>query len=353
MGFATEHNHHSMKSTWTTADPSTWNGYQRFIHNADIYPIIPGKPPPLMAKTDAVPVLSDLSMHVWISAYLLVPMALHQTWVSLTGWNLHAIAVFALYTAAFVLIASRQTHSVRRLIYEYGVLDGEHERDPIPDEGAGKILKGMHKVAALRIGAAAFAVYNSSQAPLDALTDLSWWVGLAGKLSLYGIFIDLYFYAYHRACHEVPWLWKYHRTHHLTKHPTVMMTGWADEEQELIEMILVPVAAFLSLWAIGLKLGFYDWWICFQYVTFAEVMGHSGLRLHLVPPSPISWLLRILDMELVIEDHDLHHRRGWKKSYNYGKQTRVFDRLFGSGAAREEMAAPNVDHSKVVNMPLF
>jgi len=39
-----------------------------------------------------------------------------------------------------------------------------------------------------------------------------------------------------------------------------------------------------------------------QYVVHSELTGHSGVRVHSCTPSPISWLLTMLDMELVIED---------------------------------------------------
>lgn len=351
MGRATENNRHSMASTWTTSNPDSFNSLQRIIHKIDMYPLIPGKPPPVVPKTAPVPVLSDLSMHAWIVVHLLLPLVIHQAWATLTGTNLPSVAVFVLYTVSFIIIMGEQAQSVRQLMYQHGCLDGDHSRDDIPDTGVGKILGGISKVTSFRIAAAAFGVYNRSQTPLDAMSDATWWLTLVGKLSLYGVFIDLYFYVYHRACHEVPALWKYHRTHHLTKHPTILLTGFADDEQEIMEMILVPLAAYFSLGAIGLPLGFYDWWICFQYLMFTEMMGHTGLRLRMIPPSPISWLLKALDMELIIEDHDLHHRRGWKKAANYGKQTRIFDKVFGTTAQREEMIESNVDHSKVVYMP--
>ncbi|RMZ86784.1 hypothetical protein DV736_g5990, partial [Chaetothyriales sp. CBS 134916] len=47
----------------------------------------------------------------------------------------------------------------------------------------------------------------------------------------------------------------------------------------------------------------------------------------------------------VIEDHDLHHRVGWKKSHNYGKQTRLWDRLFGTCTDRIECHYSNIDWS--------
>jgi sterol desaturase/sphingolipid hydroxylase (fatty acid hydroxylase superfamily) len=100
-------------------------------------------------------------------------------------------------------------------------------------------------------------------------------------------------------------------------------------------------------------MGFYEWWICHQYVVFAELAGHSGLRVHASPPSTLSWLLRWFDAELVIEDHDLHHRKGWKKSHNYGKQTRLWDRVFGTCCDRIESVQGNVDYVNQSPMPLY
>lgn len=185
------------------------------------------------------------------------------------------------------------------------------------------------------------------------LWPLAAWPPFLLKLSLYGVVLDFFFYIYHRACHEIPFLWKYHRTHHLTKHPTAALAGFADDEQELIESTIVPFLTFAGLWVVGLKPSFYEWWVCFAYITYSEAFGHSGLRVHVVVPSPISGVLELLGMEMVLEDHDLHHRRGWKKSFNYGKQTRVWDRLFGTCTDRLEAKASNIDNETVVRMPLF
>lgn len=354
MGRALDHNPHSMTSTWTLADKSTWNGYQRFIDYLQVYPILPGKPVPVFQKTDKMPVLSTSSQHAFIIFFAAMPILFHQAWAYFTGTNLGKFGVFNLYNLAYILISVREVRMLRRLIYKHGCLDGdEHERDGIPNTAAGKIIGEMHKTAGFRIAMAAIATYNSSLTPLDVLTDSNWWLSLLAKLSLYGVIIDFYFYAYHRACHEVPFLWKYHRTHHLTKHPTAVMSAFADDEQEIIEIILVPLLTFFTLWGFGLRLGFYDWWICFQYVTFSEIWGHSGLRIHGTVPSPISWLLSLAGAELAVEDHDLHHRKGWKKSFNYGKQTRVWDRLFGTTTGRIEATEANIDYSNVVHMPLF
>jgi sterol desaturase/sphingolipid hydroxylase (fatty acid hydroxylase superfamily) len=105
--------------------------------------------------------------------------------------------------------------------------------------------------------------------------------------------------------------------------------------------------------ALGIPLDFYSWWICHQYVAFTEVWGHSGLRVYLTTPSTLSWLLQLLRAEIVVEDHDLHHRRGWRKSHNYGKQTRVWDRLFGTTTDRIESLPSNTDYDHVAHMPIL
>jgi sterol desaturase/sphingolipid hydroxylase (fatty acid hydroxylase superfamily) len=108
--------------------------------------------------------------------------------------------------------------------------------------------------------------YTPGIQPRDAVTDLRWWLFLPLRLGLYVIILDFWFHWYHRAMHEVPFLWKYHRTHHLSKHPTPLLTAYADEEQEIFDMVVIPFLTYATLWAIGLPLGFYDWWICHQYI---------------------------------------------------------------------------------------
>ncbi|WFD31083.1 hypothetical protein MSPP1_002115, partial [Malassezia sp. CBS 17886] len=53
-------------------------------------------------------------------------------------------------------------------------------------------------------------------------------------------------------------------------------------------------------------------------------------------------------LELVVEDHDLHHRFGWKHSENYGKQTRLWDKWFGTHGERLETRDDRVDWSTTV-----
>jgi sterol desaturase/sphingolipid hydroxylase (fatty acid hydroxylase superfamily) len=198
---------------------------------------------------------------------------------------------------------------------------------------------------------AVFLAYNTAATPLEELK--ANWVWLLVELSLYGIILDFWFYVYHRLMHVVDALWKYHRTHHLTKHPNPLLTLYADTEQEFWDIAGIPLLTYGTMKLMGMPMGFYEWWMCHQYIVFAELAGHSGLRLHATTPSPLFWLLQLFHAELVIEDHDLHHRTGWKKSHNYGKQTRLWDRVFGTCKERVESTEDMVDYKNTAVMPWF
>lgn len=209
--------------------------------------------------------------------------------------------------------------------------------------------------------------YKRSLAPSSI--NLYW---LPLEVGLYGIILDFWFYWYHRVMHDNDTLWKYHRTHHLTKHPNPLLTLYADSEQEIFDIAVIPLVSLFfpysstsnvlttcqqmtwgTMKLMGMPMGYYEWWICYQYVVFSELIGHSGLRVLASPPSTLTWLLRMTGTELVIEDHDLHHRQGWKKAANYGKQTRLWDVIFGTSRDRIENIQDNIDYDTRVNLPLF
>ncbi|KAB8356703.1 hypothetical protein FH972_024279 [Carpinus fangiana] len=187
--------------------------------------------------------------------------------------------------------------------------------------------------------------YRNSQTPAQMN-----WIALPLEIGLYGVVLDFWFYWYHRVMHDFDFLWKYHRTHHLTKHPNALLTLYADEEQEFFDVVGIPLMTYFTLKLMGLPMGFYEWWICQMYVVFTELAGHSGIRVCATPPSTLTWLLRYFDAELSIEDHDLHHRSGWKKSHNYGKQTRLWDRIFGTCHDRIELVKENIDYENTATI---
>ena len=96
---------------------------------------------------------------------------------------------------------------------------------------------------------------------------------------------------------------------------------------------------------------FHDWWTCQAFILFAETIWQSELRVYAVTPGLVSFVLGFVGCDLVVEDHDLHHRKGYRKSGNDGKQTELWDRLFDTLMPRIE--SENVDFDHRVHMPFF
>ncbi|RAK99891.1 sterol desaturase family protein [Aspergillus ibericus CBS 121593] len=339
----------SMKSTWRRQDRSQWSISHWFFEILGVHPTDLNKPIPVHPKTDKIPYMGQWSQHRWVLYHAFIPLALHQAYVTYTGQNLGPIAAVFFYSFAFKLIAIHELHVMRRMGHIIGFLDGDqHERDGVPDVGVSKVVRSLMSTSTFRPIMTVFLSYRTAQTPAG----MSWaWLPL--EIGLYGIILDFWFYWYHRLMHDVGSLWKYHRTHHLTKHPNPLLTLYADTEQEIFDIAGIPLLTYISLRLMGLPMGFYEWWICHQYVMFAELAGHSGLRMHASPPSTLNWLLKLFSAELVVEDHDLHHRKGWKKSHNYGKQTRLWDRIFGTCRERIESVPDNVDYENQLVMPVF
>jgi hypothetical protein len=42
-------------------------------------------------------------------------------------------------------------------------------------------------------------------------------------------------------------LWKYHRTHHLTKHPNALLSLYADSVQECIDILGIPLVTWITM----------------------------------------------------------------------------------------------------------
>ncbi|KFY29533.1 hypothetical protein V493_02299 [Pseudogymnoascus sp. VKM F-4281 (FW-2241)] len=338
-----------MKSTWRLADRNQWTFYHWLYELLDIHPSTIGKEVPVHSKSDLVPYMPDWQMHRFVIVHAAIPLAIHHTYVSYMGHNLSPIVAFVFYSVAFKLTAIHEIQTLRRLGHQYGFFDGDkHERDCVPDVSVSKIVRSLVSTSTFRPLMAVFLSYQTNQVPASIA-----WTWLPLEIALYGVVVDFWFYIYHRLMHDIGSLWKYHRTHHLTKHPNPLLTLYADIEQEVFDIIGIPLLAYLTLKLMGLPMGFYDSWVCHQYVVFSELLGHSGLRVHASAPSTLTWLLRLFDANLVIEDHDIHHRKGWKSSHNYGKQTRIWDRIFGTCHERMECLENNTDYDNLGVFPLF
>lgn len=248
----------SMKSTWRIADRRTWSFYHYFYHFMDICPTILGQEVPKFSKDDKVTHLPNRQHTVWVLFYAAVPVAANHVYITYTGHNFSPAGAYGFYATALVLTAMNANKIFRRLGYQHGYFDGDvHERDGIPDASIAKtfwsINIGMFARTLIMVGLA----YRSGQAPASIN-----WAMLPLQIGVYPIVVDFFFYWYHRSMHDVGSLWKFHRNHHLTKHPNALLALYADSEQELCDVVLVPTLAFFTMRVMGLGMGFYEFWVC-------------------------------------------------------------------------------------------
>ena len=339
----------SMVSTWRRKSRSEWTAGHWFFEVMGAHPTVLDKPIPVSQPTDALRYVPEWQFHRWILLHAALPVALQQLFCLCAGRNFTTAEASIVYGFTFNLSAAREMNLLRWLAHEVGFLDGHRaERDGVPDLAVHKVMWSILGVMFFRPAAMMFLTYETSEQPRDMS-----WAFLVIEIFLYGIILDFWFYWYHRLMHEAPCLWKYHRIHHSASHPNSLLSQYADTEQVLLDLLGVPVLTHVSMKALGLPWGFHQWWICHIYVLFAEWGGHSGLRLYASPPSTFTPVLRWLKCETTIEDHDLHHRRGRRRNGNYGKQTRLWDVVFGTCVARIECRDDNIDWDRVVALPVF
>lgn len=279
-------------------------------------------------------------------------MVVHQVWIWSTGLPFHPIVAGVFYGFALLNSVVQEIYSLRRLGEIYGYLDGDAARAGIPDSGVVKLTNAFGRILGIRIFMVAFLTYDRNISPIDRFLLWHWWPTMFVIIGTHGIVLDFYYYWYHRAMHEILPLWKYHRAHHMVTHPTTTVGAYAGDEQEFFDAAVIPLLAYVALRAIGLPVGFYEWYICFSYLVFSEIIGHSGLRVVSSASTTFFWLLRMVGAELEVEDHDLHHRYPRRHSVNMGKQTRLWDLIFGTMGQRIEGRKENIDYSIQVTMPI-
>jgi sterol desaturase/sphingolipid hydroxylase (fatty acid hydroxylase superfamily) len=325
----------SKPATWHTKPSSDWDGAQKFIMHLNALQDPPNSErPPVHAKTDPVPVYPVWRQHAWILPRLLPPLIAHRIFMELTGWSVHPAIAFPFYLISLVAFLKPHVGVLRRMGKAYGFFDGKHERDGVPDEHSWKVLKSVISTLALRPLIAVFFVYDRNEKP-----SVSWQTPF--DVVAFTLAVDMFFYGYHRAMHEVPWLWQLHRLHHTTKHPNVLLSAYADEIQEVFDMIVIPWLAYLVV-----PQSFTSWYIAMGYMIYTEAAGHSGVRLYWQIPT--TFWLRWFGCELALESHDLHHQQGYRSSGDYGKQSRLWDGIFGTMRPRVESFEENLDWKTTV-----
>jgi len=262
----------------------------------------------------------------------LIPVAAQYVSMTYFNYSWPVLVAFTIYSVSATLFSFIMLFHFNRILAKHGFLDAEHARDGIPDAKLNLTIVRIRFLSGRPL-VGAFMKYDRYELPNFSIWD-------PVNVFIFHCVLDFWFYAYHRAMHEIPFLWRFHKTHHLAKHPTPLLSIFGDPEQDFCDIVIIPMLATLTY-----PLKFHAWWISAVYILYIEAGSHLGARVFWTPPvtGPI---LYYFNMELLLEDHDLHHRLGWRKSYNYGKQTRIWDTIFGTKRDRMEVLRENIDWKK-------
>ena len=304
---------------------------QLFVQTLGVLP-----PDPIKQKIPVhkgkVPIFDEFSQALRICPFAFLPLGIRElyhyvfdTYPSPTEmWLILSLNAFT-FGVLFV-------NFLNHLVLKYGYFDGEVYRDTVPNKDLYKMLFEVLCGASLRPLLAVAFSYDQNKP-----TQLSLWLPV--ELLMFTLTEDFIYYWVHRMCHESETMWQFHRLHHTTKHPTALLLGYADEIQEVFDIVLAPAFAWL-LYPIP-----FDVLVVWIVIHLSiQLHGHSGIRLYhgSVMTGPF---LRPIGLDLISEDHDIHHRFGWGKSCNYGKQSGVWDTLFGTFGNRIECYEGNIDYS--------
>ena len=149
---------------------------------------------------------------------------------------------------------------------------------------------------------------------------------VAGMFAI--LLLDLWTYWWHRLNHQIPFLWRFHRTHHSDpKMDATTANRFHFGEIALSSVLRVPIIFLVGV----------DFWQLAAYETVLQcvvLMHHANVAL---PPSVESLLSRIIVTPMI---HKVHHSRiAGETDSNYSSLFSIWDRLFRSLRSRPDPEA--------------
>lgn len=150
-------------------------------------------------------------------------------------------------------------------------------------------------------------------------------------LPLSCLLLDAWTYAWHRFCHRIPFLWRFHRMHHSDPHMDVTTAN----RFHLVEILFSSVLRLPLLALTGIPFG---------HLVLYETLLQCVVQWHHANIALPAGLERFLRAFLVTPGlHKVHHSRFQPETdSNYASLLSVWDRLFGSFRTRTDLAAIHI-----------
>ncbi|KAI9012206.1 hypothetical protein DFJ74DRAFT_710198 [Hyaloraphidium curvatum] len=176
---------------------------------------------------------------------------------------------------------------------------------------------------------AAFYLFRVNFFGFDIRTrDPGGWIEVLWRCSLATVYYDFWVWAWHVACHKVPWMYTtLHKHHHEFTAPNILVSAYFT----LIDLLFeTSFGLYFAHSLAGTTFFSGTAWMCFM--TWIGIHNHCGFR---CPWDVVNHVLKY------VEYHDYHH-----ESFNHSYQTILicFDWLFGYDKAfwvarKEKLAA--------------
>jgi sterol desaturase/sphingolipid hydroxylase (fatty acid hydroxylase superfamily) len=147
-----------------------------------------------------------------------------------------------------------------------------------------------------------------------------------GRLIFALLLLDLWTYFWHRAGHQLPHLWLFHRMHH----SDAQMDVTTSNRFHLVEILLSSLLRILLIPLLGIT--FFELVIYETLLQFFVQLQHANVVL----PRPIERGLRVLWVTPLM--HKIHHSKDPQETdSNFASLFSFWDRLFGTYKLRKEL----------------
>ena len=168
--------------------------------------------------------------------------------------------------------------------------------------------------------ALALAALAAIRGQLDGVVPASWRhdvaaLPLAAQVAIAVVAGDLLVYAWHRACHTVPLLWRFHAVHHSTE----SLDWLAAHREHPLDGVTTQLVQNLPAMVLALSLG--------EVGALVVLRGAWGLFIHANVSLDVGWLRFVLGAPSL---HHYHHARDVVRCANYANLAPWIDVLFGT-----------------------